>query len=78
MIAFTTMMWAAETLGYDTAPMEGFMEDQVKALLKFPSACAWLLCSPLEGSRARTNSMPEGFPPARTVFADTWGESIEF
>src|SRR6266849_1877810 len=37
MIAFTTMMWAAETLGYDTAPMEGFMEDQVKALLKIPA-----------------------------------------
>ena len=36
MIAFTTMMWAAETMGYDTAPMEGFMEDQVKALLKIP------------------------------------------
>jgi nitroreductase len=33
MIAFTTMMWAAETLGYDTAPMEGFEEDKVKALL---------------------------------------------
>ncbi|HEY2172034.1 MAG TPA: nitroreductase family protein, partial [Candidatus Angelobacter sp.] len=36
MIAFTTMMWAAETMGYDTAPMEGFMEDQVKGLLKIP------------------------------------------
>src|SRR6202051_1171721 len=24
MIAFTTMMWMAEVLGYDTAPMEGF------------------------------------------------------
>src|SRR5215472_1855975 len=36
MIAFTTMMWAAETLGYDTAPMEGFEEDKVKALLKIP------------------------------------------
>src|SRR5262245_52604332 len=36
MIAFTTMMWTAETLGYDTAPMEGFEEDRVKTLLKIP------------------------------------------
>jgi nitroreductase len=37
MIAFTTMMWMAETLGYDTAPMEGFFEDKVKALLGIPN-----------------------------------------
>lgn len=36
MIAFTTMMWTAETLGYDTAPMEGFFEDKVKLLLDIP------------------------------------------
>lgn len=36
MIAFTTMMWAAETLGYDTAPMEGYFEDKVKAALNIP------------------------------------------
>jgi nitroreductase len=36
MIAFTTMMWMAETLGYDTAPMEGFFEDKVKSLLNIP------------------------------------------
>jgi nitroreductase len=28
MIAMTTMMWMAEVLGYDTAPMEGFFEDK--------------------------------------------------
>lgn len=36
MIAFTTMMWMAEALGYDTAPMEGFFEDKVKSLLHIP------------------------------------------
>jgi nitroreductase len=36
MIAFTTMMWKAETLGYDTAPMEGFFEDKVKSVLNIP------------------------------------------
>ena len=37
MIAFTTMMWMAEVLGYDTAPMEGFLEDQVRSVLDIPA-----------------------------------------
>jgi nitroreductase len=36
MIAFTTMMYMAEALGYDTAPMEGFFEDKVKSVLNIP------------------------------------------
>jgi nitroreductase len=36
MIAVTTMMWMAEALGYDTAPMEGFFEDKVKSTLDIP------------------------------------------
>ena len=38
MIAFTTMMWTAEVLGYDTAPMEGFFEDKVKSVLDIPAS----------------------------------------
>jgi nitroreductase len=38
MIAFTTMMWMAEVLGYDTAPMEGFYEDKVKSVLNIPDS----------------------------------------
>jgi nitroreductase len=78
MIAFTTMMWAAETMGYDTAPMEGFMEDQVKALLKIPErvrVVALLAIGRLKGS---DKPYAGRFPAARTVFAETWGESIEF
>lgn len=36
MIAFTQMMLLAETLGLDTAPMEGFFEDQVKKEFNIP------------------------------------------
>lgn len=36
MIAFTQMMLLAETLGLDTAPMEGFFEDQVKKEFDIP------------------------------------------
>ena len=35
-MAFATMMWAAESLGYNTAPMEGFDAAKVCALLKLP------------------------------------------
>jgi nitroreductase len=78
MIAFTTMMWAAETLGYDTAPMEGFMEDQVKALLQIPErvrVVALLAIGRLEG---KDKLYAGRFEPARSVFAETWGKSIEF
>src|SRR5262249_55432963 len=37
-IAFTTMMWMAEALGYDTAPMEGFYESKVKEVLGIPDS----------------------------------------
>ena len=35
-MAFATMMWAAESLGYDTAPMEGFDPEKIHAALKLP------------------------------------------
>jgi len=78
MIAFTTMMWTAETLGYDTAPMEGFMEDQVKALMKIPArvrVVALLAIGRLKGS---DKPYAGRFPIERTVFAEQWGEKIEF
>ena len=36
-IAYTTMLWMAEVLGYDTAPMEGFWEDKVRQVLDIPA-----------------------------------------
>lgn len=78
MIALTTMMWAAETLGYDTAPMEGFEEDKVKALLKIPDRVR--LVALLAIGRRKGTDKPYGgrFDPSRTVFADEWGKKIEF
>ncbi len=78
MIAFTTMMWAAETLGYDTAPMEGFMEDQVKALLKIPERVRVVAMLALGRLKGKDKLYAGRFPPARSVFADIWGQSIEF
>jgi len=78
MIAFTTMMWAAETLGYDTAPMEGFMEDQVKALLKIPERVRVVAMLGVGRLKGKDKLYAGRFEPARNVFADTWGQSIEF
>jgi nitroreductase len=78
MIALTTMMWTAETLGYDTAPMEGFMEDQVKALLKIPARVRVVALLGIGRLKGADKLYAGRFSPARTVFAETWGESIEF
>jgi nitroreductase len=78
MIAFTTMMWMAEVLGYDTAPMEGFMEDQVKQLLKIPDRVR--VVALLGIGRRKGSDKPYGgrFDPSHTVFAEEWGKKIEF
>jgi nitroreductase len=77
MIAFTTMMWTAETLGYDTAPMEGFEEDKVKALLKIPGRVR--VVALLAIGRRKGPDKPYGgrFDPARTVFGEEWGKKLE-
>jgi nitroreductase len=78
MIAFTTMMWAAETMGYDTAPMEGFMEDQVKALLKIPERVRVVALLGIGWIKGKDKLYAGRFEPARCVFAETLGKSIEF
>jgi nitroreductase len=78
MIAFTTMMWMAETLGYDTAPMEGFMEDQVKQLLHIPDRVR--VVALLGIGRRKGPDKPYGgrFDTSHTVFAEEWNKKIEF
>jgi nitroreductase len=78
MIAFTTMMWAAETMGYDTAPMEGFMEEQVKALLKIPARVRVVALLAVGRLKGKDKLYAGRFPASRTVFAEEWGTSIEF
>ncbi|PYP88931.1 MAG: nitroreductase family protein [Candidatus Angelobacter sp. Gp1-AA117] len=78
MIAFTTIMWMAEALGYDTAPMEGFMENQVKQLLHIPERVR--VVAMLAIGRRKGPDKPYGgrFDTSRTIFAEEWGKKIEF
>ncbi|HEX8927078.1 MAG TPA: nitroreductase family protein [Terriglobales bacterium] len=77
MIAFTTLMWAAETLGYDTAPMEGFVESQVKQVLGIPDrvrVVALLAIGKLKGA-----DKPYGgrFPIDYIAYDNTWGKGLK-
>jgi len=78
MIALTTMMWTAETLGYDTAPMEGFLEDRVKELLKIPAHVRVVALLGVGRLKGPDKAYSGRFPASRTVFAEEWGESMEF
>lgn len=78
MIAFTTMMWTAETLGYDTAPMEGFEEDKIKAALNIPEHVRVVALLAVGRRKGLDKVFAGRFDPSRTVFADEWGKAMEF
>lgn len=77
MIAFTTMLWMAEALGYDTAPMEGFFEDKVKSVLNIPDharVVALLGIGKLKGK----DKIYAGRRELHDVcFGEKWGEKIK-
>jgi nitroreductase len=76
MIAFTTMMWMAEVLGYDTAPMEGFYEDQVRGVLRIPAQVRVVALLAIGHHKGDDKRFAGRFPMHRTVFAESWGEPI--
>ncbi|MFB3915313.1 MAG: nitroreductase family protein [Terriglobales bacterium] len=77
MIAFTTIMWMAEALGYDTAPMEGFWEDKVKQVLNIPPEVRVIALLAI-GHRAGDDKKYGGrFDWSHTVFADEWGKPLK-
>ena len=76
MIAFTTMMWMAEVLGYDTAPMEGFFEDKVKSTLHIPDharVVALLGIGKLKGPDKPYGGRRQ---MKDICFAEKWGENL--
>lgn len=78
MIAFTHMMLMAESLGYDTAPMEGFVESQVKQVLGIPQddvrVVAMLAIGRVKGEDKKFAGR---FPMEHTVFDNSWGKSLK-
>lgn len=76
MIAFTTMMWMAEVLGYDTAPMEGFYEDQVKAILGIPAYVRVVALLAIGHRKGEDKPFAGRFAMQHTVFGEKWGRGL--
>jgi nitroreductase len=77
MIAVTSMMWMAETMGYDTAPMEGYEVDKVRDVLRLPfsyEVVALLCIGRLKGPDKFNGGR---FSMQRTVFEGEYGKPIK-
>jgi nitroreductase len=77
MIAFTSIMLMAEALGYDTAPMEGFFEDKVKATLGIPERVRVVALLAIGKRKGEDKPYGGRFPMGRVFFAEEWGKGIE-
>jgi nitroreductase len=76
MIAFTSMLWMAEVLGYDTAPMEGFEAEKVREVLRLPlsyEVVALLAIGHLKGPDKFNGGR---FSMQRTVFDGEYGKPM--
>ena len=76
MIAFTTMMWMAEALGYDTAPMEGFVESQVKQALGIPEHARVVALLGIGRRKGKDKSFAGRLPIGEVVFDERWGKGF--
>jgi nitroreductase len=77
MIALTSMMWMAEVMGYDTAPMEGFEQDKVCETLKLPMSY-WVVALLAVGRIKGQDKFDGGrFDMSHTVFGEEYGKSLK-
>ncbi len=77
MLAFSFMLLTAETLGYDTAPMEGFEQEKVHEVLRLPMSyrvVALLAVGHLKGADKFDGGR---FSLAHTVFTEEFGKPIK-
>jgi len=77
MIALTSMMWMAEVIGYDTAPMEGFEQDKVCETLKLPMSY-WVVGLLAVGRLKGQDKFDGGrFDMSHTVFGEEYGKPLK-
>jgi nitroreductase len=77
MTALTHMMLMAESLGYDTAPMEGFEEAKVHEVLKLPLSYTVVALLGLGHLKGPDKYHGDRFSMARTVFAEEYGKPLK-
>jgi nitroreductase len=76
MIAYTHMMLMAESLGYDTAPMEGFEQERVHEALRLPMSY-WVVALLAVGHLKGSDKFDGGrFGMAQTVFGEEFGKPL--
>jgi len=77
MMAFTSMMLMAESMGYDTAPMEGFEQDKVCEMLKLPMSY-WVVALLAVGHLKGEDKFDGGRLDMRqTVFGEEYGKPLK-
>jgi len=77
MLAFTHMMLMAESLGYDTAPMEGFEQDKVAEALRLPLSF-WTVALLAIGHLKGPDKFSGGrFDLNHTVFGEEYGKALK-
>ena len=77
MLAFTHMMLMAETMGYDTAPMEGFEQDKVHEVLRLPLSY-WVVAFLAIGRLKGADKFDGGrFDISHTVFGEEYGKPLK-
>jgi nitroreductase len=77
MIATTTMMLTAESMGYDTAPMEGFEQEKVHEVLRLPMSY-WVVALLAVGHLNGPDKFNGGrFEMRHTVFAEEYGKPLK-
>ena len=76
MIAFTTMMWMAEAIGYDTAPMEGFFESKVKQTLEIPEHVRVVALLAIGHRKGEDKKFAGRLPLPELAFDEKWGQGI--
>jgi len=75
MIAFSFAMLAAESLGYDTAPMEGFDADAVKSEFAIPREAEVIALLAIGHAQEPDKKYPGRLPLEKIVFAEKFGQS---
>lgn len=75
MIAFTTLMYAAEAYGFDTAPMEGFDAAAVKREFGLPEEAEVVALLAIGRAKSPDKAYPGRFPLERVVYSERYGEA---
>lgn len=77
MLAFSFMLLTAETLGYDTAPMEGFEQEKVHEALRLPLSY-WVVALLAVGHLKGVDKFDGGrFNLTQTVFGEEFGKPFK-